>query len=451
MTHTSVGAEAVQDLLSAFGDRLTQAAPGEVHGRVTKAVGTLLEASGLIARIGEVCEIVGASGSPMSAEVVGFARGTTLLTPMGSVDGLAAQSEVVPTGGPARFPVGSGVLGRVLDAQGLPLDALGPLHNCRSMSLRRDPPRPLERRAIAAPLHTGVRCLDAFLTLGQGQRIGVFASPGAGKSTLLGMIARHSTADVVVVALVGERGREVEEFMTHGIGADRMARTAIVVATSDRPAMERIRCPHAATTIAEHFRDQGLHVLLVVDSLTRLARAQREIGLACGEPPTRRSYPPSVFSMMPPLLERAGQGATGSITAVYAVLTEGEDDNDPVAEELRSLLDGHVLLSRRLAGAGHYPAIDVLASISRVMPRVVAAGHLRAAASLRALMAKYQEVEMLVQIGEYKAGADPEADAAVRLRRPLQEFVRQGEGERKAWDETLAQLLALADSGAAPP
>jgi len=432
------------DPLCGLAARLAAAPAGLVHGRVTKAVGTMIEASGLIAGIGEICEIAGAAPQPLAAEVIGFVRGSTLLAPMGPVDGLVAQADVVSTGRGARFPVGAALLGRVLDPDGRPLDGLGPLPGCRPAPIQRDPPPPLARRPIAKALPTGVRSLDAFLTLGQGQRIGIFAPPGAGKSTLLGMIARHSEADVVVVGLVGERGREVEEFLHHAIGTAHRARSVLVVATSDRPPMERIRCAWAATTIAEHFRDQGRHVLLLMDSLTRFARAQREIGLACGEPPTRRSYPPSVFAMLPRLLERAGQGASGSITAVYTVLTEGEDDNDPIAEELRSLLDGHVMLTRKLAGAGQHPAVDVLGSISRAMPRVADDRHQRAATRLRALMAQWQEIEMLVQIGEYKPGVDPQADAAVRLRRPLQAFLRQPADEAVPWPAAMQQLQALA-------
>jgi type III secretion protein N (ATPase) len=304
---------------------------------------------------------------------------------------------------------------------------------------------PLARRLIAAPLATGIRAVDALLTLGEGQRVGVFSPPGVGKSTLLGMLARGSTAEVNVVALIGERGREVKEFLAYNLGPEGLARTVLVVSTSDRPPMERIKSAYVATTIAEHFRDQGRKVLLLVDSLTRFARAQREIGLASGEPPTRRSYPPSIFSLLPQLLERAGQGRTGSITAVYAVLTEGDEDNDPIAEEVRAILDGHIVLSRKLAAAGRYPAIDVLASISRVMPRIAAPEHCAAATHFRSLLARYQEVELLVQIGEYRQGSDPLADEAIAARAAMLDFLAQSPGVGPSYEQSVAALRRFAE------
>ncbi|WP_374563780.1 FliI/YscN family ATPase [Ideonella sp.] len=434
---------AALDPLADLRQRLAQAPPARVVGQVTKAIGPAIEATGLLARVGEVCELSVGQAAPLLAEVMGFNQGTALLAPMGAIDGLTVRASVLPTGHAAQFPVGPGLLGRVLDPLGVPIDGGGPLTACVRVEVQAPPPPALSRQRIAQPLPTGVRALDTLLTLGEGQRIGVFAPPGAGKSTLLGMLARHCEADVVVVALVGERGREVAEFLEVGIGA-RRERCVMVVATSDRPAAERLRCAQAATRVAEHFRDEGQRVLLLVDSLTRLARAQREIGLACGEPPTRRSYPPSVFTMLPRLLERAGPGQRGTITAVYTVLTEGDADNDPVAEEVRSILDGHVVLSRDLAGAGHYPAIDVLGSISRVMPRVVDETHRRAAGRVRALMARYKEVELLLQIGEYRPGADPEADAAVRHKSQIDALLRQDETDAIAWPQALAALQSLA-------
>jgi ATP synthase in type III secretion protein N len=430
------------DPLADLRRRLAQAPTARVVGQVTKAVGPAIEASGLLARVGEVCEVSVGQAAPLLAEVIGFSQGTALLAPMGPIDGLSARAGIVPTGHAAQFPIGPGLLGRVLDPLGQPIDGGGPLSACVPAEVQAAPPPALARRRIDQPLPTGVRAIDALLTLGEGQRVGVFAAPGAGKSTLLGMLARHCEADVVVVALVGERGREVAEFLEAGIGA-RRERCVMVVATSDRPAAERLRCAQAATRVAEHFRDEGRRVLLLVDSLTRLARAQREIGLACGEPPTRRSYPPSVFAMLPRLLERAGPGQRGTITAVYTVLTEGDADNDPIAEEVRSILDGHIVLSRELAGAGHYPAIDVLASISRVMPRVVPDEHRRAAARVRALMARYREVELLLQIGEYRPGADPEADAAVRGKAGIEALLRQEEAESIPWPAAVAALRSL--------
>lgn len=431
----------VDDLSRAFGHLPTVG----VRGRVSKAVGMLIDATGIQAHVGELCELRTPGEPPLLAEVVGFQKQVAILTPLGPTTGISALTEVVPSGRGHVCPVGPGLLGRVLDAMGEPMDGKGPLKAMARMPVQRQPVHPLARRMVAEPLVTGIRAIDGLLTLGEGQRVGVFSPPGLGKSTLLGMLARGSTADVNVVALIGERGREVKEFIERSLGAEGMARTVMVVSTSDRPPMERIKSAYVATTIAEHFRDQGQKVLLLVDSLTRFARAQREIGLASGEPPTRRSYPPSIFSMLPQLLERAGQGERGSITAVYSVLTEGEDDSDPIAEEVRSILDGHIVLSRKLAAANHYPAIDVLASISRVMSAVVSPEHAQAAGRLRSLMAKYQELELLIQIGEYRRGADALADLSVQRRAATQQFLAQKPGDRQAFEQTLAALRRLAE------
>lgn len=426
----------VADLEQAFG-RIT---PVAMRGRVSKAVGMLIDASGIQAHVGELCELVTPGEPPLLAEVVGFRGNTAILTPLGPITGISAMTEVLPTGRGHVCPVGDALLGRVLDALGQPIDGRGPLATRVQLSVHREPVSPLERRMIDAALPTGIRAVDALLTLGEGQRVGVFSPPGVGKSTLLGMLARGSGAEVNVIALIGERGREVQEFIAHSLGAEGLAKTVMVVSTSDRAPMERIKSAYVATTIAEHFRDQGKKVLLLVDSLTRFARAQREIGLASGEPPTRRSYPPSIFSMLPQLLERAGQGRTGSITAVYSVLTEGDEENDPIAEEVRSILDGHIVLSRKLAAANRYPAIDVLASISRVMPLVTSRAHREAAAHLRGLLAKYQEMELLVQIGEYKAGSDALADAAIRARPAMLNFLAQPPDAQQDYEACLAAL-----------
>ncbi len=429
----------VADLAQAIG-RVT---PVAMRGRVVKAVGMLIEASGIQAHVGELCELVTPGEPPLLAEVVGFAQQTALLTPLGSTAGISALTEVVPSGRGHTCPVGAGLLGRVLNAMGDPLDGRGPLNVSARVPVHREPMNPLQRRMIDRHLPTGVRAIDSLLTLAEGQRVGVFSAPGIGKSTLLGMLARGSTADVNVVALIGERGREVKEFIERSLGPAGMAKTVMVVSTSDRPPMERIKSAYVATTIAEHFRDQGMRVLLLMDSLTRFARAQREIGLASGEPPTRRSYPPSIFSMLPQLLERAGQGASGSITGIYTVLTEGDEENDPIAEEVRSILDGHIVLSRKLASAGHFPAIDTLASVSRVMPQVVSREHLAAASAARALLARYQELELLVQIGEYKTGSDPVADRAIRLRPAIHDFLKQPPELASPFDATVAALNRL--------
>ncbi|WP_418128524.1 FliI/YscN family ATPase [Variovorax sp. 278MFTsu5.1] len=417
--------DAALGIVAELEQALGRVTPVAIRGRVSKAVGMLIDASGIQAHVGELCELVTPGEPPLLAEVVGFRDNTAVLTPLGPITGISALTEVLPTGRGHVCPVGAGLLGRVLDALGQPIDERGPLRTRTLLPVHRDPVSPLARRMIDAPLATGIRAVDSLLTLGEGQRVGVFAPPGVGKSTLLGMLARGATADVNVIALIGERGREVKEFIEHNLGAEGLAKTVIVVSTSDRPPMERIKSAYAATTIAEHFRDQGKKVLLLVDSLTRFARAQREIGLASGEPPTRRSYPPSIFSMLPQLLERAGQGRTGSITAVYSVLTEGDEESDPIAEEVRSILDGHIVLSRKAAAANRYPAIDVLASISRVMPLVTSREHRAAAAHFRSLLAKYQEMELLVQIGEYKAGGDALADEAIGARPAMLDFLSQ--------------------------
>lgn len=435
-----------QTLIDDLEARIERAAPILARGRLSHCVGTLLRASGVQPQVGEQCELLTPGAPRMLAEVVGFDQGACLLTPLGSITGLSTATEVHPTRRGHQCPVGPQLLGRVIDALGQPLDGRGALDALHWWPAQRDPLPALQRLAVQSPLATGIRAIDGLLTLGVGQRIAVFAPPGVGKSTLLGMLARRSSADVNVVALVGERGREVKDFIDNVIGARGMERTVVVVSTSDRPPMERVKSAQVATTIAEYFRDQGRSVLLLVDSLTRIARAQREIGLACGEPPTRRSYPPSIFSMLPHLLERAGPGRKGAITAVYAVLTEGDEDNDPIAEEVRAIVDGHIVLSRKLAAAQHYPAIDVLNSVSRVMPRVVPGESLAIASRARELLAGYQEVEVLLQIGEYQAGSDAAADAAIAARAPLAAWLRQAPDESTPMADAVARLQALVDT-----
>jgi type III secretion protein N (ATPase) len=418
-------------------------------GRVAEAYGTLIRATGLKAAIGELCELRnprgdGDPGFHLAAEVVGVSRQHTLLTPLGALDGVSSTTEVIATGRQAGVRAGDGLLGRILDAHGQPIDGLGPiLGPMVEMPIYAASPNPLSRKLIDKPFSTGVRAIDTVMTAGEGQRVGIFSVAGGGKSTLLGMLARGGESDVNVITLVGERGREVNEFIHDNLGAAGLARSIIVVATSDRPALERSRAAWVATAIAEHFRDRGKRVLLLLDSVTRFARALRDVGLAVGEPPARRGYPPSVFSALPRLFERAGNNEHGSITAFYTVLMEDEDGGDPIAEEVRSILDGHIVLSRKLAAAYHYPAIDVLTSLSRTMPRVVAEPHLRAAGQLRKYLAKHQDIELLLQLGEYKRGSDPEADVAIEKIAPMRKLLQQPSTELVPFAQSSEALRKL--------
>ena len=349
-------------------------------------------------------------------------------------------------GKPYAVPVGEGLLGRILDGMGRPLDEAekGRLVTPGEQPAYAEVPKPLDRKMIERPMVLGVRALDGMLTCGEGQRIGIFAAAGGGKSTLLSMLVKGSQADVTVLALIGERGREVREFMEHQLGEEGMAKSVVVVATSDRPAMEQVKAAYTATAIAEYYRDQGLRVILMMDSVTRFARAQRAIGLAAGEPPTRRGFPPSVFAQLPLLLERTGQSDKGSITAFYTVLVEGDDMNEPVADETRSLLDGHIILSRELGAKGHYPAIDVLASASRVMGMVTSPEHGQAVLRIKELMAKFKEVELLVKVGEYQQGVDPVADLAIERNDAIMDFLKQRTEDLTQYDDTLSRLMELA-------
>jgi type III secretion protein N (ATPase) len=414
------------------------------HGRVVQATGTVLRATGLRARIGQQCRIVDANdtGEPLLAEVIGFAGSEVILAPYGPLQGVAVGAAVQAMADEAQVPCGPALLGRVVDAFGRPMDErpLEPGPGLRQTPLHAPAPSPLQRRGVDEPLATGVRAIDAALTVGEGQRVGIFAMAGGGKSTLLGMLARQARADVNVIALVGERGREVREFLDESLGVEGLARSVVVVSTSDRPALERVRAAYAATAIAESFRREGKRVLLMVDSVTRFARGLRELGLSAGEPPVRRGYPPSVFAEMPRLFERAGNDAHGSITAFYTVLAEDDDNSDPVAEEVRSILDGHIVLSRQLAQAAHYPAIDVLGSASRVFTRVAAREHREAASRLRALMARFNEVEFLLRVGEYQAGSDPLADQAIERMPAVRALLQQGCDEASDIAETIARL-----------
>lgn len=413
------------------------------RGRVTGVTGLLVRVAVPGARIGDVLSIR-RRGAPLLAQVVGLAASEALALPVGDLTGIALDDEVEATGDVLEVGVGDALLGRVLDGLGRPMDGAGACAGLRPVPVDRAPPSPLQRRAVTRPLATGVRVIDGLLSLAVGQRVGLFAGSGVGKSTLLGAIARGTTADVVVVALVGERGREVGDFLEHALGPEGRARSVVVVATSDAPPVERLRAAQVATAVAEGFRDEGRDVLLLVDSVTRVARAQREIGLALGEPPARRGYPPSVFALLPRLLERSGQGERGSITAIYTVLVEGSDMEEPIADEVRGVLDGHIVLSRDVAHRGHYPAVDVPASISRVMDQVVAPEHARAARKLRGLLGHYEQKRDLVSVGAYSAGSDPRLDVAIALMPELTRFLTQSPTELSPFEATRADVLRLA-------
>jgi type III secretion protein N (ATPase) len=419
--------------------------PVDIRGRVVQVVGTIIKAVVPGVRIGEICTLRNPWDNwELQAEVVGFAEEAALLTPLGDIQGISSSTEVLPSGSVHMVPVSPTLLGRVLDGLGNPMDGGPPLEATSFYPVYADPPGPMTRKVIDRPLPLGLRVLDGLLTCGEGQRMGIFAAAGGGKSTLLSCLVKGAEVDVTVLALIGERGREVREFIEHDLGADGMRQAVLVVSTSDRSAMERLKASYVATAIAEYFRDQGKRVLLLMDSVTRFGRALREIGLAAGEPPTRRGFPPSVFSSLPRLMERAGNSDKGSITALYTVLVEGDDMTEPIADETRSILDGHIVLSRKLAAANHYPAIDVLASVSRVMNAVIGEEHKKAAGRFRSLLAKYAEVELLLQIGEYKQGADPLADEAIAKLDRLNAYLRQGLDERTPFAEAISRLAELA-------
>jgi type III secretion protein N (ATPase) len=402
------------------------------------------------ARVGDLV-VIRRRGNALGAEIVGFEQGEALALPLGDVGGVGADDAVEATGGALEVGAGPDLLGRVLDGLGRPIDGKEAPKRLRAVPVNRPPPPALARRLVAEPLATGVRAIDGLLTLGRGQRVGLFAGSGVGKSTLLGSIARGTAADVVVVALVGERGREVGEFLERSLGEEGRQRSVVVVATSDAPPVERLRAAEVATAIAESFRDDGKSVLLLVDSVTRVARAQREIGLAAGEPPARRGYPPSVFALLPRLLERSGRAEHGAITGVYSVLVEGGDLDEPIADEVRGILDGHIVLERAIAARAHYPAIDVVGSVSRVMDSVTSPEHARAARALRALLAAYEEKRDLVTLGAYVKGSDTRLDRAIAALPELERFLKQDANERARFDETVSSVEALASRhGLAP-
>ncbi|WP_430391046.1 flagellar protein export ATPase FliI [Dyella sp. 20L07] len=422
-----------------------------VEGRLRRVVGLTLEAEGCEAPLGARCMVTTADGSELDTEVVGFADERLLLMPVTEMHGVLPNARVRPCTHASGLPVGMALLGRVVGADGVPLDGLGPLDVDEHATLKREPINPMARKPIDTPLDTGVRAINALLSVGRGQRLGLFAGSGVGKSTLLGMMTRYTDADVVVVGLIGERGREVKEFVEHTLGPEGRARAVIVAAPADAPPLKRLRGAQYATAIAEWFRDRGQRVLLLMDSITRYAQAQREIALAIGEPPATKGYPPSVFAMLPALVERAGNDAEGrgSITAFYTVLTEGDDyRHDPIADASRAILDGHIVLSRDLAEAGHYPAIDIEASISRVMPAVVTREHLRSAQRFRQVYSAYRQQRDLIAVGAYQKGSDPQVDHAITMWPRLRDFLQQEVDEPMALGEAIVALEQLTATGA---
>ena len=415
-----------------------------VHGRITEVTGMLIKAIIPGVKMGDIC-LVKRAGDPLLTEVVGFTQEEVYLSPMGEMKGIGPFSEVIPTHKPLRINVGKHLLGRVIDAFGNPLDedTKGPLITDETYPVINAPPDPLTRQKISEPFSTGVRCIDGVLTCGRGQRIGVFAAAGGGKSTLMSMLARFAKADVNVIALIGERGREVREFIENDLGEEGMKRSIVVVSTSDQASQLRVNAAYVGTAIAEYFRDQGKTVILMMDSVTRFARALREIGLAAGEPPARAGFTPSVFSTLPKLLERSGNSDKGSITAFYTVLVAGDDMNEPVADEVRSILDGHIILSSALAQQYHYPAIEVLSSVSRILPHLVNKEHLQLIGKIREVLSNYKKNELLIRIGEYKPGSDKNADFAIKYVDKVNQFLKQRTDEVSTFEETVQQLKIL--------
>jgi flagellum-specific ATP synthase len=435
----------VDDLLDNASDHWSQSRDFRVTGRVREVVGLVVESIGPPGvSVGEMCSIRIPGEESVPAEVVGFEDNIVQLMPIGDVQGISSDSEVVASGHSFRIPVGEHLLGRVLDGRGNPLDAGPDIDRGSPLPIYRDPPSSLHRQRIQEPLATGIRAIDGCLTLGRGQRIGIFSGSGVGKSTLMGMIARFTEADVNVIALVGERRREVQEFIDKNL-EDARENSVVVVATSDQPPLVRKRASFIATTVAEYFRDQGKDVMLMMDSVTRVARAQREIGLAAGEPPATRGYPPSVFTFLPQLLERAGAGEDGTITAIYNVLVEGDDMNEPISDTVRGILDGHISLSRDLASQNHYPAIDVLDSVSRVQEDVVDENHREASGQLKEVLSTYRDAEDLINIGAYEEGSNPEIDHALEHIDEVNDFLQQGIFETNGFEETVDQLESIFD------
>jgi flagellum-specific ATP synthase len=415
-------------------------------GKVERMVGLIIEARGPGGCIGELCDIRDHDGRHLLyAEVVGFREGKVMLMPLSAPQGVGPGCEVLALGKPLQVAVGESLRGRILDGLGRPADGKPMPGELEFYPVENDPPHPLERKRISEPLGMGIKAIDGLLTCGKGQRVGIFSGSGVGKSTLMGMIARFTQAEVNVIALVGERGREVREFIERDLGEEGLKRSVVVVATSDEPAMIRLKAALVATTIAEYFRDRGMDVLFMLDSVTRFAMAQREVGLTVGEPPTTRGYPPSVFALLPRLMERTGCGERGTITALYTVLVEGDDMNEPIADTSRSILDGHIVLSRDLAARNHYPAIDILASVSRLATEIIDPEHRAAADWLRNTLAVYRDAEDLINIGAYREGSNPEIDHAIRHIRSINSYLRQGVNEKVSFPEAVEGLKGMAE------
>jgi flagellum-specific ATP synthase len=425
-----------------YKEHLAQIDPIRVNGKVTQVIGLTVESEGPDVSIGDLCYIYPLKSSkPLKAEVVGFRSNKVVLMPLGTLDSIGPGCDVVGTGKPLSVQVGHELLGKVLDGLGQPLDGSFLPSRMPHYSTNSAPGNPLSRPRVLTPISVGVRCIDGLLTIGKGQRVGIFAGSGVGKSTLMGMIARNTSADVNVIALIGERGREVLDFIERDLGPEGLARSVVIVATSDQPALVRIKGAMIATSIAEYFRDRGLNVMLMMDSVTRFAMAQREVGLAVGEPPATRGYTPSVFAMLPRLLERSGTGPKGSITAFYTVLVDGDDMNEPIADAVRGILDGHIVLDRSLANKGHYPAIDVLASVSRVMKEIVSDEHTEAAEMLKRMLSIYKDSEDLIHIGAYQRGSNPQIDLALQYIQAIWDYTKQRITEKLTFEEAHERLM----------
>ncbi len=429
------------NLLQKYHQKLERANTTRQIGTVSRATSMLIESLGPEVHVGEVCKLTTQTkDKPLLAEVVGFKDKKTLLMPIADMEGISPKSEVIATGQPLNIKLGDSLIGRILDGLGNPMDGKGPIQYDEMRSLYNEAPAPLARCLIDEHISTGVRAIDSLLTCGKGQRLGIFSGSGVGKSTLLGTIAKSSKADVNIIALIGERGREVREFIEYNLGEEGLKKSVVVVVTSDKPVIVRLKGAFVATTIAEYLRDKGMDVMLLVDSITRLANAQRELGLAVGEPPTTRGYTPSVFSLLPKLLERTGRTFRGSITAMYTVLVEGDDFNEPISDTVRSILDGHIILSREIAAQNHYPAIDILNSVSRCMIDIVSSDHMQAAQKLKTTYANYKGAEDMINVGAYVEGKNTKIDYAIKKIGEITEYLKQNTGEKSNFDEDISRL-----------